>query len=38
MIGDELYVHWINVHTDDPKAQTAEIVQRFEGLLRRIFE
>jgi len=38
MVGSDVYVHWINVHTDDPEQQTREIVQRFEGLLKRIFE
>ncbi|MHC4591697.1 MAG: Na+/H+ antiporter subunit E [Planctomycetota bacterium] len=38
MVGGDLYVHWINVHTDDPERQTDEIVRRFEGLLKRIFE
>lgn len=38
MIGSDLYVHWINVRTDDPEQQTEEIVRRFEGLLKRIFE
>lgn len=38
MVGQDLYVHWIYVHTDDPEEQTREIVQRFEGLLKRIFE
>lgn len=38
IVGDCLYVHWINVHTDDPEEQTREIVERFEGLLKRIFE
>ncbi len=36
--GQDLYVHWINIDTDDPKKRTAEICQRFEPLLRRIFE
>ena len=38
IIGRDLYVHWINVHTDDPAAQSREIVERFEGILKRIFE
>jgi multicomponent Na+:H+ antiporter subunit E len=38
MVGSDVYVHWINVDTDDPDEQTREIVQRFEGLLKRIFE
>jgi len=36
--GDDFYVHWINIHTDDAARQTAEICGRFEPLLRRIFE
>ena len=36
--GQDLYVHWINIHTDDPAKRYGEIVGRFEGLLRRIFE
>lgn len=36
--GQDLYVHWINVTTDDPQEQTEEILQRFEGYLKRIFE
>jgi multicomponent Na+:H+ antiporter subunit E len=38
IIGQDLYVHWINVKGDDPAAHTAEIVTRFEGFLRRVFE
>jgi len=36
--GQDLYVHWINIHTDQAKRRTAEICGRFEPLLRRIFE
>ncbi len=36
--GQDLYVHWINIDTDDAEARTAEICGRFEPLLRRIFE
>ena len=36
--GQDLYIHWINIHTDDTAARTAEICGRFEPLLRRIFE
>ena len=36
--GQDLYVHWINIKTDDPEKRVAEIVGRFEPLLRRIFE
>jgi len=38
MVGPDLYVHWINISTDDPEEQTEMIVRRFEGLLKRIFE
>jgi len=36
--GDDLYVHWIAVASDDPAEQTKMIVSRFEKILRRIFE
>ncbi len=36
--GQDLYVHWINIHTDDQEKRCAEIVGRFEPLIRRIFE
>jgi len=36
--GDDFYVHWINIDTDDVAKRTAEICGRFEPLLRRIFE
>jgi len=38
IVGQDLYVHWINVHTLDPEEQTKIVVKRFEGLLKRIFE
>ena len=38
MVGQDLYVHWINVHTSDPQEQATIIVRRFEGFLKRIFE
>ena len=38
IVGQDLYVHWIYISTDDPREQTAQIVQRFEGFLKRIFE
>jgi multicomponent Na+:H+ antiporter subunit E len=38
VVGSDIYVHWINVTTDDPQEQTAIILQHFEPLLRRIFE
>jgi len=36
--GQDFYVHWINIDTDDVARRTAEICGRFEPLLRRIFE
>jgi len=38
IVGDDLYVHWINVTTKDVEEETEAIVKRFEGLLKRIFE
>lgn len=36
--GQELYVHWINVTSDEPDKQKAAIVRRFERILREVFE
>jgi len=36
--GQDLYVHWINITTDDPSEQTETIVRRFERMLKEIFE
>ena len=38
MKNEELFIHWINVVTDDPQEHTLLIIKRFEGLLRRVFE
>ncbi len=38
IIEDELYIHWINVVSDDPEQQTEIIVRRFENILKRVFE
>jgi multicomponent Na+:H+ antiporter subunit E len=38
IIGDDLYIHWINIATGDPKEQTERIAQQFEQILKRIFE
>lgn len=35
---DYLYIHWINVKSDDIEQATHHIVSRFEEVLRRIFE
>jgi multicomponent Na+:H+ antiporter subunit E len=37
-VGDHLYVHWINIVSDDPVKETDIIVQHFEKLLERVFE
>ena len=37
-IGDHLYIHWINVASDDAVKETEIIVQRFEHMLERVFE
>jgi multicomponent Na+:H+ antiporter subunit E len=36
--GDDFYVHWINVSSDNPDVQKEIILGRFERMLRRIFE
>ena len=36
--GQDLYIHWIYIHTDDPDEQTRMIVDKFEPMLRKIFE
>ncbi|HIE04515.1 MAG TPA: Na+/H+ antiporter subunit E [Candidatus Latescibacteria bacterium] len=38
VVGDFLYVHWINVSTHDPEEQTRIIVSRFERILKEVFE
>lgn len=38
IVGDNLYVHWINIVSEDQKKETEIIVKRFEDLLERIFE
>ena len=36
--GQDMYIHWMSIHTDDQNGRFNEIVGRFESLLRRIFE
>ena len=36
--GQDLYVHWIYIRGEDIEAYTRQIVSRFEGMLKRIFE
>ncbi len=38
IVDDNLYIHWINVQAEDIEGATQEIVSKFEGMLRRIFE
>jgi multicomponent Na+:H+ antiporter subunit E len=38
VIGDELYIHWINVHGSNVEERTKQIVERFENILRKVFE
>lgn len=38
IVDDHLFIHWINIVTDDPQKRTDIIVKRFENMLRRIFE
>ncbi len=38
IVGQDLYVHWINVKGEDPEEHTREIVGPFEPMLRMIFE
>lgn len=36
--GDNYYIHWINITTEDPEKQRQIIIDKFERMLRRIFE
>ena len=38
IIGNYLYVHWINVSTTDPEEYTHKISGRFEKYIEKIFE
>jgi multicomponent Na+:H+ antiporter subunit E len=38
IVGDHLYVHWINITSEDIEEETEIIVRRFENLLERVFE
>jgi multicomponent Na+:H+ antiporter subunit E len=37
VVGDTLYVHWIDVQTTDPEKAFAEIAEPFEKILLKIF-
>ena len=38
IVGDEMYIHWINVQGEGVDEHTRAIVQHFEKFLKRIFE
>lgn len=38
IIGNEMFIHWIYIHTDDPEKRTEMIVSRFENILKKVFE
>lgn len=37
-IDDNLYVHWINIISEDPEVETRLIVSKFERFLQKIFD
>ena len=37
IVGQDLYIHWIYVASDDPEEQTQIIVSRFERILEKVF-
>ncbi len=37
-IENNLYVHWINIISEDPEIETELIVKKFEWFLKRIFD
>lgn len=37
-IDNHLYVHWINIISEDPETETRIIVAKFERYLKKIFE
>jgi multicomponent Na+:H+ antiporter subunit E len=37
-IDDNIYVHWINIISDDPEVETRLIVNKFEKYLKKIFD
>jgi multicomponent Na+:H+ antiporter subunit E len=38
IIGDELFVHWIYVRSEDPAEYSQKIAGRFEKYIKKIFE
>lgn len=37
-IDDTLYIHWINIISEDQEEETRLIVEKFESFLKKIFE
>lgn len=38
IIDGNIYIHWINVKSDDPAEQREMVVRRFESILAKVFE
>ena len=38
IVGDELFVHWIYVRSEDPAQYSQKIAGRFEKFIKKIFE
>jgi len=38
IVGDELYVHWIYIRSEDPAVYSQQIAGRFEFYIKKIFE
>ena len=38
LVGDHLYIHWINIKATDVEGASRQIVARFEPLLEKIFD
>ena len=38
IVGDDLYVHWVYVSSDDPALYSRKIAGRFEKYIKKIFE
>jgi len=38
VIGSDMYIHWINIRTENPEEETAIILRRFENILKKVFE
>jgi len=38
IVGDELFVHWIYVRSEDPEVYSQKIAGKFEKYIKKIFE